>query len=447
MALTSIPVGAGLMAYYSLVQSPDPLNCRSPFLGSYPVSTRLYCAEMMAAEATPEDLSQAINLVKSIPAGDPLTNRRDRLTQQWTRRILDLGEQEYQQGKLEEAIAIVRKVPVDAPTRSQVTAQIKTWQTSWEKAKSIYSKTETAIDQQNWYEALTTARGLLTLGNQYWATTRYQDVMERYRTTKQAYEQQTQAARQPKPSPSAIASSSLLSSSEDFINQWEQDLARQDAAHLKRANGLAAAGTPDNLRAAIEAAEQVLYGSAQYDQARQSIDAWTRRLEMMEDRPRLDRAIALSRRGDMRSLQAAVAQVESIGWGRALYGEAQKRAEQWREQMYQLQAPPPTQPLRSLEAYRPGPVPSVIVPAPPPSVSPPAPPSPRSAVRPAPRVAAPRPAQRPRPTLGSRQPTGSGLDPTRPEFAPLFNDSAPLPAIAPDASPSPALDGATTGTP
>ena len=72
-------------------------------------------------------------------------------------------------------------------------------------------------------------------------------------------------------------------------------------------------------------------GSEGYEEAQTMISSWRQQMEVMEDRPHLDRAMALARKDNEADLQAAINEANQIGWGRALYDEANSQTERWRD--------------------------------------------------------------------------------------------------------------------
>ena len=315
---------------------------------------RLHCAEMLASRDNPEDLTRAIALVKSIPAEDPLAGKANRLVERWAEQILQLGETSFQAGELERALAIVREVPVTSAAYSQVQERTEQWQSVWQKAEEIYQDSQKQLERKEWTGTFGTARQLLSVGNRYWETVKYQELMQRLESAQA--EQRSQTARsKPKDKPN-----------EDLFARWQQEQRLSDANRVARARALAKSGSLADLRAAINEADQVLYGTPQYEQAQQLATAWRQQVETMEDQEYLKRATELAAQGDAASLQAAIDEASQILYGRALYDEARSRVERWSEQRRQLEAQVQMRELRALPASDRYPLP----PSPQPVVSP-----------------------------------------------------------------------------
>ena len=325
LLLLLLPVGASFLALKQLLGLPDMPRCWAIAQARDSTSNQIYCAEILASKQTVEDLSGAIQLVRTIQPTDPLHKKAEHLIQQWTTAILTLANIKYQAGSLSEAQDIAQQVPSNVFTANLAAEQIKRWEAEWAKAEDIYTQTQTHIDEERWYDALTSARQLLQTDNRYWATQKYQELMRTLQSARENNNSAKKATTQNQPT-----------TVDDLITRWEKEQQQSDAAHIQQANALAKTGDLDGLRAAITEAEQVLYGTPQYEAAQQLTSRLRQQAETLEDRPRLQRAIALASRGDLNSLEAAIDEASQVTWGRALYEEARDRADTWRNQAHQL---------------------------------------------------------------------------------------------------------------
>lgn len=114
------------------------------------------------------------------------------------------------------------------------------------------------------------------------------------------------------------------------INQWQVRVETvQDRPILERADRLAAVGTPDNLRAAIQEARKISSGRTLSSEADERIGTWMGRIQRIEDQPVLDQARQQAQTGD---LAGAIAIASRIGEGRALYDTAQEDIAGWQSQ-------------------------------------------------------------------------------------------------------------------
>lgn len=330
--MLALPIGVGGVGLWLLSQKELSECEAAKTSAAVPDSTRLYCAQIMADRRTTEDLIDAIQLANAVAFDHPLRTDADRLIERWSGRLLELGEERYQAGQLPEAIAILKAIPVGTPAYPSVDAKVKTWETTWSEAEAIYESAQTALTDEKPTVALAEARKLLRLPNQYWSNTRFQELAmqiqaRREELRKMAAQKRQKEAEKPLP---------VATTTTDLLNQWEKEQTAEAQAHLAKARQVAANGSMNSLREAIAQAELVFAGTPQYPQAQQLINEWTRQIETMEDRPYLDRANQLASKGDLASLQAAISEVNNIYFGRALYPEAQRKIDQWTEQVRQL---------------------------------------------------------------------------------------------------------------
>ncbi len=114
------------------------------------------------------------------------------------------------------------------------------------------------------------------------------------------------------------------------ISQWQTRVETiEDRPILERADQLAAVGTPDNLRAAVQEARKISSGRTLAGEADDRIATWTGRIQRIEDQPLLDQAQQRANGGD---LPGAIAIASRIGRGRALYNSAQEVIAGWQAQ-------------------------------------------------------------------------------------------------------------------
>jgi hypothetical protein len=325
--------GSGVWAVKNLLELPSFPQCRSVSKSEVTPSVRMYCAEQLAAQQKVPDWRQAILLINTIPAQDPLGAESRRSIERWSRSILEVGEKEFQAGDLEAAIKTAEAVPTAVHTQAMIEERIERWRSSWQRAEDIYEQTEDDIEQREWSAALNTAKGLLTVGNQFWTTTKYQELMQSLQAAKDS---QSLVAKASPRSAARRPNSDRSDSVEAYFARREQERNAENASYLTEARQLADAGSVSGLRDAIDSASRVLYGSDHYDEAQQAIEDWRNQIEFIEDAPYLSQARALAQQGDLASLEAAIAEARKIGWGRALYDEAYDEIQQWRSAVSDL---------------------------------------------------------------------------------------------------------------
>jgi hypothetical protein len=333
--LVLLPLGTGVLGVW-LLSKMDDVECQTVWLSPLATeSTRLYCAQVSADRRTATDLGEAIKLADSISLSHPLRQDSDRLIQQWSNRLLELGDTAFQNGKLEDAITTLESIPDGATLHDSATQKIEQWRETWKQAEDIVQKVQDAIAADELSIAFAEARTILKINNEYWRTTRFQDLINQIQTAKENKSAKTAAERK-KGIANAPFERTRPLTTDELMSHWQKEQDQEAAIHLQKARSLATTGAVNRLRDAIGEAQMVLSGSMQYTEAQQLVKDWNNQIETIEDRPHLNRAVALARKGDIASLEAAITEANSIYFGRALYREAQANIDQWSVQVRQL---------------------------------------------------------------------------------------------------------------
>lgn len=309
--------GVALTATAMLLKLPSAPNCPSIFWPLASGAMRIQCAQVAASKQTVGDLLEAIALVEVLPKNHPMRADIDRNLQQWSEDIMALAEDSFQAGNLTEAIAIANKIPKNIPASSSIQQQISQWRSIWSQAESIYAAAEAQIPEQRWYQAFMTAVRLLNVGNNYWETTKYEQLKNNIET------------------------------------------ARVDGSKLSKAESLADRGGMTNLLAALKLVKSVDEDSYMYKKAQSLIpDLGRKMLDLAEeklDRKDADEAIAIANQipnitdleaevedfitiaqakrnawvGTVASLETAIATAQNIGSDRPLYNQVRELISSW----------------------------------------------------------------------------------------------------------------------
>src|SRR6476469_8954936 len=235
--------GVGYMAIALLLKLPAIPNCPSTFWPMASASLRLYCAQVAANKQTADNLVEAIALVNSLPADHALRPEINRSIEQWSLDLLSLAEEDFDDGKIKEAIATARKIPETAPAYKLVENRVQRWQALWSNAQKIYQKAESELRQSHWHLAFDEAVRLTNIGNKYWATTKYEELVANIQ------------------------------------------LAREESAKLDKAYNLLKYGDANELLQAVKLAEQIKPNSYAYKEAKDLLaKCGNNLLEMAQDR-------------------------------------------------------------------------------------------------------------------------------------------------------------------
>jgi hypothetical protein len=115
-----------------------------------------------------------------------------------------------------------------------------------------------------------------------------------------------------------------------LVAYWQQETERiEDQPIINQAMQLAKGGTVSSFQAAIAAASQIDLSRALRQQSQTLIATWRSQIQTLEDRPRLEQANDLAQQGQ---LDRAIQTAGQIRAGRALYQEAQTAMADWRYQ-------------------------------------------------------------------------------------------------------------------
>ncbi len=134
--------------------------------------------------------------------------------------------------------------------------------------------------------------------------------------------------------------------------RWQLQV--QDVKILSEARDLAQAGTIEQYSAAIAKAGEVPRNNPLWSQAKQEIGSWNRQIQVIEDRPILERAQEIALPSDINSLSQAIIQARAIGKNRALYRDAQREIRGWQVRIERMEDQPildQAQALANLKDY------------------------------------------------------------------------------------------------
>lgn len=375
-----ISSGVGIAAISILLKLPAAPNCPAIFWPLATATVRLHCAEVAANKQSLKDLLEAISLVQALPKNHPLRAEINKSIQQWTADILDLGDRSFQAGKLPDAIAIAKKIPSDVPAYQVVEQKIASWESIWKQAEDTYDRATSQLPTRDWHEAFMAAVRLLNVGNDYWATTKYEQLNQLIETAKEDASKFDKAA--------ALGErgglSNLLAAIElakeinsksysyndaqalipklgqEMLDLAENALERKDADEaISIANQIPAAtnlqpeakdlitiaeamrsawlDTVPGLEGAIAIAQKVAPDRPWYNKAQELIARW--QLEI-EDVAHLQRARELAKGGTIGDLTAAIAQAEAVPINNPRAIEAKGEVNRWRTKVQTIEDRP-----------------------------------------------------------------------------------------------------------
>lgn len=365
--------GAGFTATAMLLKLPKSPQCSRVFWPIASASRRIYCAQLSAEGRTVDGLLQAIKLVQVLPADHPLRREADRYIEEWAKDILDLAEDEFQTGNLEEAIAIAQKIPSHAAAHDLVAERIANWKEVWDRGQAIFADFEEQLREGNWNFAFREAIKLLNLDNRYWATQRYDESIQKIQLAQEesrkldktfatmrsgGVDNWIDAIREARQFPDtsyvyreaqkliAEAKDKLLAHLAERVKQrnWQEvmDIGNRlpegidwgtrvdDWKTLAAAGVDADMGTVAGIQSAIATAQLIPSDREIYSEAQSLIGRW--QLEI-EDVKNLEKARELAQDGSTDNLNAAIAQADLVAPANPRYSEARQEIRQWTRQI------------------------------------------------------------------------------------------------------------------
>jgi hypothetical protein len=294
-------------------------------------NSQLAKARDLAQRGEVGDLVEAIRLASSVTSHSRLYPVAQGAIAKFSRQLIDLADAALKSKDLNEALAIVDKIPARAKLSDDVRdfkllarAEAKTWSgripdiqgamvdaRSLQPARPLYSRAQKLLAQ--WQTAIEDI-ARLERARQMASGGKLPDLM------------------------SAIAEVSLIPKSnprwqeaQQLITDWRVTIETQeDRPFLDRADQFAQGGTIANYQAAINEISRIREGRALSKEAKERFTDWQGKLEIMEDQPVLAQARSMAMMGNLRD---AIAMAGRIGNGRMLHGEAQADISSWQQQV------------------------------------------------------------------------------------------------------------------
>ncbi|MEL6578522.1 MAG: chromosome segregation ATPase [Cyanobacteria bacterium J06621_12] len=372
--------GIGYGATSMLLKLPKTQSCSKVFWPIASASVRLYCAQTAAEDKELDGLLSAIDLVTVLPTDHPLRPEIDRNIDRWATSILDLGEAQFQSGKLEEAISTAGRIPKNLSAEEIVEEKIAKWEAVWSKGEETYQKVEEKLREADWNGAFTWAVRLTDSSNEYWATTKYEESINNINVAQEenasiskaqtqvssgkiddlilaidkaddikensyAYDQAQEVITQ--------AKSKLVANVEQLIDkqEWRELLKvtnriprslklqerNKDWKILANAGSSAKLDTVFGMEEAVEEIERLEKDSEYYKLGQNLKQRWT--LEI-KDVGHLSAARDLARVGTISNLNQAIAEAQLIPSGNPRYTNARQEIAKWRGQIQTIEDRP-----------------------------------------------------------------------------------------------------------
>jgi hypothetical protein len=299
---------------------------------------QLQSARKTAQSGQPEDLKQALTLAHAIDLRSQVWGDAEAYVTEWSKALLTAGLQQWQAGNQAAALELVRGVPSNLADTPDGQALIRVSQ-----AKELMAA---ASPEGQWinpqYRQMLALMAALNAMEQVPADSAFAAAIEDAQTWPQeledlrqlkfaqvvstlglrpAYEWSIAQAQRIDPErPRRIQGQTMIA-------EWQIRIQRlEDRPILRQAQQLAKPGTIADLQAAIAEASKVELGRSLRVEAQTLIAAWQQEIQVIEDRPILDTAVALANQGKLREAIEAARKIES---GRALHSRARDLILDW----------------------------------------------------------------------------------------------------------------------
>lgn len=378
LVLCSGAVGYG--ATTMLLKLPKTQSCSKVFWPVASASIRLYCAQTAAEEKNVEGLLAAIDLVAGLPENHPLRPEINRNIDRWATGILTIGEQQFQAGNLEQAIATAKKIPDNLSAEKLVDQKISQWNEVWSDGESIYREVETRLRAADWNGAFNSAVRLTDSSNKYWATTKYEESINNINIAQEENASLSKAQSQitngriedlilaiekasdiDKKSYTyeqaqkivAEGKEKLIANIEQLIDQrdWQQLLRitpqipsslklqkrTKDWQILANAGASAQLDTVFGIEEAIEEAKKLNKNSPYHELRQQLVSGWKLEIEGVRH---LTKAREIAQVGTIANLNQAIAEARLVEGSNPRYSEASQEISQWRTQIQLIEDQP-----------------------------------------------------------------------------------------------------------
>ncbi|NJL47767.1 MAG: hypothetical protein HC929_10145 [Leptolyngbyaceae cyanobacterium SM2_5_2] len=158
---------AAVGAFLWLVNLPPTTNCDN----AATITTdraQLYCAQLAAESGELEDVLASLELVGAWTPSHPLYYEVQPLVEQWSWVALKAAEQELRNGQIDQAKALINRIPASSSVYEAGQASLAKWNAEWDKGAALLAKAKTALQQKDWGTASAQVLALAELQNPHW---------------------------------------------------------------------------------------------------------------------------------------------------------------------------------------------------------------------------------------------------------------------------------------
>ncbi len=190
--LAAMVGGTGITSYLLLIAVPPTPSCQ----GVLPISTdseRLYCAQVGADTKEVPKLRTAVDLVKGWTDRHPLYGEAQRLLKSWSEDLTRIGRKQLNEGKIEQAIATLKIVPVSSPVYDRTQVTIAKWSSEAQDSAKIDAKFEQAMKTADWGQSFVILQAVQRMRGNYWNTYKHDQMSSKLAQERDAWEKLQEA--------------------------------------------------------------------------------------------------------------------------------------------------------------------------------------------------------------------------------------------------------------
>jgi tetratricopeptide (TPR) repeat protein len=320
----SLTGGLTALSIAFIFKLPALPNCPAVFWPLASGSLRLHCAQLAANKETVPDLLEAIKLLNTLGKNHPLYPETSRLIEAWSTQILDLAEADFQAGKIKEAIGAAQQIPQDSSAAKLVSDRVKHWETVWQKAEAIYNKAFEVLKKTDLSDARTYAARLLSVENEFWQSTKYEQLSQLITAT---HKDMTRMGKAENAIKSGVVDD-IVAALQDISGIMKDSFVHKDAQEL----------IPKMGRKLLEMAEAAM-DRKDYDGALDIANRIPGNVNLgkeVDDFRLIAQAQSKAWSGGALNLEDAIADAQRIVPGRPTYDKAQRLIGNWQVQIREL---------------------------------------------------------------------------------------------------------------
>lgn len=292
-------------------------------------------AKALANSSDSEKLTEALTLVRQIDVQSHAWPEAKPMITELAKTLFSKGFQQWDQKDLNGAIAIIQHVPIDLATEPK-TKDLVQFAHAQRLAKFSQNWEPTYGDMLNLMDAIQALQQIDSDSLFYkdaqaklalW-TEQLSDLQQLYGAALMAHLNQKASLQVAIQEAQAVdADRPQRQQAQTLIAHWSKEIERiEDRPLLAQAQQLADKGNKGSLESAIAEAQKIQQGRALRIDAQTKIAQWKKQIQVLEDQPLYSKALDLASKG---KLQDAITQARKIQKGRALYSQAQSSIQEW----------------------------------------------------------------------------------------------------------------------